>query len=82
MHAPVADTPNNWVQVRHEGDSYVAAVGQETFDVELSISLESGRILRATMVNPVETVVRWSRYPRRLSSLVMRNLPSLFLPIV
>ena len=58
MHAPVADTRNNWVQVRHEGDSYVAAVGQETFDVELSISLESGRILRATMVNPVETVVR------------------------
>ncbi len=58
MHAPVADTPNNWVQVRRDGDRYVAAVGQETFDVELSISLESGRILRATMVNPVETVVR------------------------
>ena len=58
MHAPVADTPNNWVQVRHDGDRYVAAVGRETFDVELSISLESGRILRATMVNPVETVVR------------------------
>ena len=58
MRAPVADTPNNWVQVRRDGDSYVAAVGQETFDVELSISLESGRILRATTVNPVETVVR------------------------
>lgn len=58
MHAPVADTPNNWVQVRRDGDSYVAAVGQETFDVELNVSLESGRILRATMVNPVETVVR------------------------
>ena len=58
MRAPVADTPNNWVQVRRDGDRYVAAAGQETFDVELSVSLESGRILHATMVNPVETVVR------------------------
>lgn len=58
MRAPVANTPNNWVQVRHDGDRYVAAVGRETFDVELNVSLESGRILYATMVNPVETVVR------------------------
>ena len=54
----VADTPNNWVQVRHETGRYIAAVGQETFDVELSVELTSGRILRATLDNSVDTVVR------------------------
>ena len=58
MRTPVADTPNNWVQVRFDGGRYIAAVGQETFDVELSVSLESGRIVRARMENPIETVVR------------------------
>ena len=58
MRAPVADTPNNWVQVRREGDRYIAAVGQETFDVELTVELASGQIVRATMDNPVETIVR------------------------
>ena len=58
MRAPVADTPNNWVQVRRENGRYVAAVGQETFDVELGVELISGRILRATMDNLVETIVR------------------------
>ena len=65
MHAPVADTPNNWVQVRYEGDRYVAAVGQETFDVDLSFSLESGRILRAP---PWSTLSRrWSAIARTSS---------------
>ncbi len=58
MRAPVADTANNWVQVRREGGRYVAAVGKETFDVELIVDLASGRIVRAAMDNPVETVVR------------------------
>ena len=58
MRMPVADTPNNWVQVRRESSGYVAAVGKETFDVELSVDLASGRIVRAAMDNPVETVVR------------------------
>ena len=58
MRAPVVDTANNWVQVRWEGGGYVAAVGKETFDVELIVDLASGRIVRAAMDNPVETVVR------------------------
>jgi hypothetical protein len=37
---------------------YIAAVGQETLDIELSVDLASGRIVRATLDNPVETVVR------------------------
>ena len=48
----------DWVQVRYDGGRYIAAVGRETFDVELSVRLESGRIVRATMDNPVETVLR------------------------
>jgi hypothetical protein len=58
MRKPISDTPNNWVQVRRKGDSYVAAVGKETFDVELKISLVDGRILSATMENPVEKIAR------------------------
>ena len=58
MRAPVADTPNNWVQVRHESGRYIAAVGQETFDVELTVELTSGRIVSATLDNSVDTVVR------------------------
>jgi hypothetical protein len=58
MRKPISDTPNNWVQVRRKGDRYVAAVGKETFDVELKISLVDGRILSATMENPVEKIAR------------------------
>src|SRR5712692_2437606 len=39
MRAPVADTPNNWVQVRKTDTGFAASVGKETFDVELSIAL-------------------------------------------
>ncbi|HEY6370155.1 MAG TPA: hypothetical protein VIX37_06230 [Candidatus Sulfotelmatobacter sp.] len=39
MQAPVADTPNNWVQVsKGQAGKYVAGVGKETFDVEIKIS--------------------------------------------
>jgi hypothetical protein len=59
MHVPVADTPNNWVEVGKSKDGkYVASVGKETFDVVIETSLTDGRILSATMDNPVEVLER------------------------
>jgi hypothetical protein len=59
MHTPVVDTPNNWVSVRKDRNGkYVAAVGKETFDVVIKTSLANGRILSATMDNPVEVLER------------------------
>jgi hypothetical protein len=54
--APVADTPNNWVQVsKNQAGKYEAGVGKETFDVEIKVSLKDGKILSATMDNLVQT---------------------------
>jgi hypothetical protein len=59
MHVPVADTPNNWVEVRKNKDGkYVASVGKETFDDVIKTSLIDGRILSATMDNPVDVFER------------------------
>jgi len=59
MRAPVAGTPNNWVQTQKmPNGKFLAAVGKETFDVEYKLSLADGKILSATMDNPVETVER------------------------
>jgi len=58
MRAPVADTPNNWVQVRKTDTGFAASVGKETFDVKQSIALSNGKILSATMDNPVTKVAR------------------------
>jgi hypothetical protein len=58
MQIPVADTPNNWVEVDHVGDKYVAAIGQETFDVQIKVSLAGGKILSGTIENPVKTIER------------------------
>jgi hypothetical protein len=59
MQKAVADTPNNWVQVRKTNEGkYLASVGKETFDVEITLSLEDGRILSATLDNPLQTVDR------------------------
>lgn len=59
MRKRVADTPNNWMEV-HKDDKgkYVAAVGKETFDVRIQVDLSDGKILSATMNNPVETIER------------------------
>jgi hypothetical protein len=59
MNAPVADTPNNWVEVskRPQG-KYAAQVGKETFDVRINVSRADGRIISATIHNPVEVVER------------------------
>jgi hypothetical protein len=54
MHAPVADSPNNWVQVGKTDDAkYVAEVGKETFHVEITVSLVNGKILHAALDNLV-----------------------------
>jgi len=57
MQTPVADTPNNWVDVKGKNSAgkYVAQVGKETFDVEIKVSLKDGKILSATMDNLVKT---------------------------
>jgi hypothetical protein len=54
MQAPVADTANNWVEVTKTKDGkYEAGVGKETFDVTITVSTADGRILNASMDNPV-----------------------------
>jgi len=59
MQVPVADTPNNWVEVtKTKEGKYEAGVGKETFDVTLTVSTADGRILSATMENPVVTSMR------------------------
>lgn len=59
MEPPVADTQNNWIEVsKMDSGKYLAEVGKETFDVEISLSLADGKILLATMDNPVAVVAR------------------------
>jgi hypothetical protein len=58
MKSPVADTQNNWVEVEKADGKYIAEVGKETFDVEITVSLNDGKILKATMNNPVKAIRR------------------------
>lgn len=59
MEPPVADTPNNWVEVSKTNDKkYLAEIGKEIIDVELTVSLADGKILSATMDNPVIVMAR------------------------
>lgn len=59
MRAPVVDVPNNWIQIeRGPGGTFIAGIGKETFDVELTVSMSDGRILAATMDNPVDVLER------------------------
>ena len=58
MRRPVADTPNNWVQVRKTATGFAASVGKETFDVTLNVDISQGRILSARMENPVTKITR------------------------
>lgn len=61
MREPVADTPNNWVQVTRKDGGFVAAVGKETFDVRMEVSMVDGKILSGTLKNPVTTKERICR---------------------
>ena len=59
MRVPVAETPNNWVQVaRADTGSFVASVGRETFEATIRLGLGSGRILSATLDNDVQVLER------------------------
>jgi hypothetical protein len=59
MQVPVADSANNWVEVRKTKDGkYQAGVGKETFDVTITVSTAGGRILSASMDNPVVMISR------------------------
>ena len=58
MRVPVAGTPNNWVQVEKKGNNYVAGVGQEKFDVRMTLDERDGKILGVELHNPLVTVER------------------------
>lgn len=59
MQESATGTPANWVQVLKRPDgTYRAEVGIETFDVEIHLDLRDGRILRASLDNPVEVCRR------------------------
>jgi hypothetical protein len=64
MKPPVADTPNNWTEIHRNfasqsgADKYVAAIGKETFEVELKVSLVDGKIISGKINNPVEVLER------------------------
>jgi hypothetical protein len=58
MRVPVADTKNNWVDVQKRDGKFVAAVGKETFDVRVKVSLADGKILSGTIDNPVKAKER------------------------
>lgn len=64
MRMPIADTPSNWVEVtrnfasKSADDKYIASVGKETFDVQIKISLDDGRIISGTIDNPLEVLER------------------------
>ena len=59
MLTPVGASPNNWVEVEKNGTGkFTAEVGRETFQVGIKLSLSTGRILSASMDNPVEVLER------------------------
>lgn len=59
MHTPVGGSQNNWIQVQKTADGkYAAAVGHETFEADIRLSLPTGRILSATLDNPVDVLER------------------------
>lgn len=59
MQTPVGDTANNWVEVVKQSDGkFQGSVGQESFTVDLTVSLADGRILAGTMDNVVKTIER------------------------
>lgn len=59
MRTPVADTPNNWVELtRTKDEKYEAGVGKETFDVAVTVSTLDGKILKGSLDNIVHTVHR------------------------
>jgi hypothetical protein len=59
MEAPVEDTANNWIEVSKEvSGQYLAEVGRETFNVDITVSVANGKILAAEMDNSVAVFAR------------------------
>ena len=65
MLDPVGDAHNNWVQVQKVSDSkpdgkgkYAAAIGQESFEANIQLDVPTGRIVSATLDNPVDVLER------------------------
>jgi hypothetical protein len=59
MRPAVGSLPNNWVEVQKApGGKYAAEVGQETFVDTIHVSLARGRIVSASMDNPVDVFAR------------------------
>ncbi len=58
MSQPISDAPNNWIQVKKSGAGFIASVGKETFSDQLKVSLIDGKILSASLDNPVEQLER------------------------
>jgi hypothetical protein len=59
MRAPVADAPNNWIEVEKHGEKqFIAEIGKEIFEVEVNVSLKNGKIISAKIDNPVEVLSR------------------------
>jgi hypothetical protein len=59
MRSPVARGANNWTQVgRYPPGKYTAAIGSELIEVAVEVDLDGGRILAASMTNPLETIER------------------------
>jgi hypothetical protein len=58
MRTASASVPANFVQVTKEQDHFIASVGKETFDVRLVVDTRDGKILSATLHNPVTLTTR------------------------
>jgi hypothetical protein len=59
MRKPVGDGANNWTQVRRAPNGkYVASIGREVVNVTFVLDTGDGRILSATLDDPVEVLER------------------------
>ena len=58
MQEPTSAKPKNFVQVSRQGDGFIAEVGEETFDVRITVDTRDGHILSAAMHNPVALSTR------------------------
>ena len=59
MRKPAVDGPNNWTQVRRTpAGKYVASIGREVVNATFVLDTRDGRVVTATLDNPVEVFER------------------------
>jgi hypothetical protein len=59
MSEPVGAAKNNWVQVQTvEGGGFLGEIGEESFEADIELDRATGKILSATLDNPVEVKER------------------------